>query len=111
MSFREYRNWSKYFALLSDLDAPTSVKRLLVLQCPAKLIYAIQELLYNIQHHKVALNEESIRPLLKNKALVRSLVDPKTALKKKRALLKTRKGLIFLSEVLHKLILEAEQGV
>ncbi len=114
MSFQsclEYWKLSKYLALLTDLDTHTSVKRLLVQQCAAKRIYGMQELLYNIQHHKIALNKETICPLLENKALVRTLAHPKTALKKKLALLKMQKGLFFLYEVLPKLILEAEQGV
>ncbi len=112
MSLPEYRNWSKYFALLNDLETPSTLKRCIVQHSPTKFIYAIEELLFNIQHHKVALNEETKRPLLKNyKVLAKFLANPKTSLKTKRELLKTSKGLSFLSHILPKLILEADQGI
>ncbi len=111
MSLPEYKNWSKYFALLNDLETPSTLKCSIVQHSPTKFIYAIEEMLFNIQHHKVTLNEETKCPLLKNyKALAKSLANPKTSVKTKCALLKMSRGLSFLSHILPKLILEANQG-
>lgn len=101
----EFLNWLSYYKVLSDNTSKKTVKIKLLEALPNDFIISLEEIALNIRNYNIPLSTDIETDLLKNhKSVLKKLADKNLSLNKKRTLLKSNRGIKFLTGGLPKII-------
>ena len=109
MSSRVIFPWLNFINLLADKHVSPKLRKQILTLCPIELIGAIEEIVLNLQHFRVAISPETDKKLKHHKNAIKILANLDISLREKRKFLKSEKGRQFLMGALPEIIQELKQ--
>lgn len=110
MSGGQLKRWEHFYKVLSDPDCSAKLKRYLIDLAPKQVVEELEELCLNIhQNESIALQSKTLSLLKKFKKVGLGLASATKSIPRKKNLLKTKQGLLFLEKLLPVLLFEVQQ--
>jgi len=106
----EYLKWRDYLNLFFNPASSTKLKIALLETCPGQVIISLEDLCINLNNFVVPLSDDIFKKLKRNfGSIIKKLANTRLSTVSKRDLLKSKKGLKFLSEGLPLVLSELDQ--
>lgn len=99
-------DWLPYWQVIFDKRTNLRLRLATVRNVPSTFVFALEELLININLQNIDLSESEVKEIKRHKAVLRKLADPKIASGTKRRIINSGRGFKLLAKLLPDILIK-----